>query len=460
MVPDIIRVLVVDDEDVFREGTCERLIRRGFEALPAANGEEALALAAQNLFDVALVDIRMPGFDGIEVLARLKEIHQSLEVIILTGAASVPTAIEAMKLGAYDYLNKSCKFEELQALIVKAYEKKKLRQHNMALEREVRRLTFTGELVGASEKALEIRRFIEQAAAADCPVLIEGESGVGKELVAREIHSRSPRSRAPFVVLNCGAFPETLLADELFGHERGAFTTALDTRQGLVEIANGGTLLIDEIGEMNVGNQVALLRVVETSRFRRLGASKELQVNVRIIAATNRNLQNEVARDRFREDLFYRLNVLRFVVPPLRERRDDILLLADHFLNSLNCAKGASKRLTPETKDWLINYSWPGNVRELANLVERGFYTSPHDEIGPRDLVGSGEVVPASVSWRTPQSAPTDPRTLSDIERAHILNVLTAEKGNKKKAARVLGISRTRLYNLLKKYHIPYSTGS
>jgi DNA-binding NtrC family response regulator len=453
--------MVVDDEDVYREGICERLARKRFETFGAANAKEALALAAQNLFDVALVDIKMPGIDGIELLARLKEIHPTLEVIILTGAAAVTTAIEAMKLGAYDYLSKSCKFEELQALIEKAHEKKRLRQRNTALEKEIKRLSFAGELIGASEKAMQIRRFIEQAAAADCPVLIEGESGVGKELVAREIHARSPRGGAPFVVLDCGAFPETLLANELFGHERGAFTTALDTRQGLLEIADGGTLLIDEIGEMSSANQVALLRVVETSRFRRLGGSRELQMNIRIIAATNRDLRNEIRRAKFREDLFYRLNVLHFAIPPLRERGDDVLLLADHFLNSLNRAKGTSKWLKPETRQWIANHSWPGNVRELANTIERGFLVSPHDAIEARDLMGSGEVLSVTALARpSPDAVSVDSRKLSDIEREHIQNMLVAKKGNKKKAAQALGISRTRLYNLLRKYHIPYSTGS
>jgi two-component system NtrC family response regulator/two-component system response regulator AtoC len=444
-------LLIVDDEDAFRVGLCERLERKGFTTLGARTGAEALSLAAQHLLDVALVDIRMPGMDGIELLSKLKETHPSIEVIILTGVATVATAIEAMKNGAYDYLNKPVNFEELKILIERAYEKKRLRHHNILLEQELKRTTYSGEFIGISRNAIEIRRFIEHAAHADCPVLLEGESGVGKELIAREIHRQSPRVAAPFVVLDCGSFPESLLANELFGHERGAFTTAVDNRQGLLEMAHGGTLLIDEIGEMTAANQVALLRVVETNKFRRLGSSKEMHVDVRIIASTNRNLHEEIGAGRFRQDLFYRLDVLHFVVPPLRERTEDISLLAEHFLTRLNRGKGTTKHLSLHRKELLKNHSWPGNVRELANLIERTFFLSSGNELQPATSLENS----LSSTGKFGINSAGEELTLSNVEREHIIHVLSAKKGNKKETAKALGISRTRLYSLIKKYEIP-----
>jgi len=447
-----IRLLVVDDEDGFRKGLCKRLTRKGLKAFEAATGEEAVTVAGENLLDVALVDIRMPGMNGIELLSRLKETHSSIEVIILTGVATVATAIEAMKLGAYDYLGKPCRFDELMILVEKACEKKRLRDQNVLLKRELTRVA-SYEFIGSSDKAMEICRFVELAAQADCPMLIDGESGTGKELMAREIHRHSPRAEAPFVVLDCGAFPETLLADELFGHERGAFTTAVESRRGLLEITDGGTLLIDEIGEMTPTNQVALLRVVETKTFRRLGGSKELAVDVRIIASTNRNLSEEIERGRFRKDLFYRLEVMHYTVPPLRERKKDIPLLARYFLTLLNRSKGKNKRLKSEQLGLLMNQKWPGNVRELANLIERSFYLSPDDELPLSEFVAP--LRRAKQEAGSPTSS--GEQTLSDMEREYILDMLAHKGWNKKETAKVLGISRSRLYNLLKKYEIPTS---
>ncbi len=456
MAAETARLLIVDDEDAFRIGLCERLKRKGVSTFDAATGEEAIAVARENLLDVALVDIRMPGMDGIELLTKLKDTHPSIEVIILTGVASIETAIEVMKLGAYDYLSKPCRFEELRILIEKAYEKKKLREQNLLLQKTVKRLTFTDEFVGSSEKAMEIRRFIRQAAEADCPLLIEGESGAGKELIAREIHRQSSRAVAPFVVLDCGSFPETLLADELMGHEKGAFTTAVDSRQGLLEIANEGTLLIDEVGDMTPTNQAALLRIVETKMFRRLGSSKELSVNVRILASTNRNLKQEIAKGRFREDLFFRLEVLHFTVPPLRERIDDIPLLAEHFLTCLNRAKGKDKHLTAEQKYSLKQHHWPGNIRELANLIERSFFLSPDSEFKLYGFVRS-DLPPKR---RLEETVSYSDMSLADVEREHIVRILAEKKGNKKEAAKTLGISRSRLYNMMKKFGIPSIPGS
>ncbi|RJP15314.1 MAG: sigma-54-dependent Fis family transcriptional regulator [Candidatus Abyssobacteria bacterium SURF_5] len=444
-----VKLIVVDDEDAFRAGLCERLERKGCETFGATSGDEALAIASQQLLDVALVDVRMPGMDGIELLSKLRELHPYIEVIILTGVATVATAIEAMKLGAYDYLSKPCNFEELRVLIGKAYEKKRLRTRNLLLERELKRLSCTGEFIGTGPKAMEIREFISRAARADCPVLLEGESGVGKELIAREIYRQSARASGSFVVLDCGSFPETLLANELFGHERGAFTTAIDSRQGLLEMANGGILLIDEIGEMTPANQVALLRVVETNKFRRLGSPKEMQVDVRILASTNRNLREEICRGRFRQDLFYRLDVLHLIVPPLRERKEDIPLLVDYFLACMNSAKGTEKTVTPHQKELLKNHPWPGNVRELANLIERNFFLAPGDQLEPAGFLENSH---AAASANDVPSA--ENLKLADIERDHIIRMLSLKKGNKKETAKSLGISRARLYSLLKRYEI------
>ncbi|MBI4832845.1 MAG: sigma-54-dependent Fis family transcriptional regulator [Candidatus Lindowbacteria bacterium] len=451
---ECIRLLIVDDDEPFRASLCECLSLKGHETLEATTAEEALALSREHLLDVAVVDIKMPGMDGVELLAKLKEAHPSIEVIILTGVASIETAIGAMKLGAYDYLSKPFDFDDLRMRIRNAYEKKKLAQQKLLLEMELKRLTCAGEFIGASAKAKEIREFVAKAAKADCPVLLEGESGVGKELVAREVHRQSPRASGPFIVLDCCAYPETLLADELFGHEKGAFTTALQSRAGVLEMSHGGTLLLDEIGEMSPGNQVSLLRLVETNRFRRLGSSKELSVNVHILASTNRNLQNEVKQGRFREDLYYRLAVLHFVVPPLRERRDDIPLLAEYFLDCLNRARGAKKRMRADQKDRLKQLEWKGNIRELANLVERSFFLSSDDELDIASFVQDW-----GVEGKKPGPTPVENTTLSEIQRDHVVRILEAKKGNKKEAAKALGISRSRLYNLLKRYDIPIHEG-
>jgi DNA-binding NtrC family response regulator len=444
-----IRLIVVDDEPEFRSGLCERLRRKGYETFDSESGEKAVSLASGQLLDVAIVDIRMPGMDGIELLTALKSIHPSIEVIILTGAATVDTALEAMKLGAYDYLSKPCKFEKLNLMIEKACEKKRLGERTALMERELNRIAHS-EFIGVGGEASEINRFIELAAQADCPVLIEGESGVGKELVAREIHRRSPRAAAPFVALDCGSSPEALLADELFGHERGAFTTAMNSRQGLLEIADGGTLLMDEIGEMTPANQTALLRVVETKNFRRIGGSTEMSVDVRVIASTNRNLRDEIAAGAFRQDLFYRLEVMHYTVPPLRSRKEDIPLLAEYFLSLLNRSRGTSKTIRAEDVKSLEWYDWPGNIRELANLVERGFFLSTEEEIPLADFArpAPGGMPPISAK---PSHGN---RPLSDVEREHILNVLAAKNWNKKQTAITLKISRSRLYNLISKYGI------
>jgi two-component system response regulator AtoC len=447
---DSARLLVVDDEEAFRTGLCERLKRKTFNVYGAATGKEAIAIAQQSLLDVALIDIRMPGMDGMQLLTKLKEAHPSIEVIILTGVASIETAIEAIKLGAYDYLSKPCRFDELMILIEKACEKKKLREQNILLKKTVKRLTFTDEFVGSCEKALEIREFIKMAARADCPVLLEGESGTGKELIAKEIHRQSNRAEDPFIVLDCGAFPETLLANELLGHEKGAFTTAVDSRQGLLEMADRGILLIDEIGEMTPANQVALLRIVETNKFRRLGGSKEIAVDVRIFAATNRNIGEEVEKGTFREDLFFRLEVLHFIVPTLRERIDDIPLIAEHFLNCINKAKGKHKRLSSQQIDLLKSYDWPGNIRELANVIERTFFLSSDDELDLARYMKPGPLPKKQFS----KTGASSGMTLEEVMHEHILRILAEKNGNKKEAAKALGISRSRLYNLLKKFGI------
>jgi DNA-binding NtrC family response regulator len=447
MSTESVRVLIVDDEDAFRTGLRDRLKRKGFTVFDAASGEEAISIAQQNLLDVALVDIRMPGMDGIELLTKLKEAHPSIEVIILTGVASVETAIEAMKLGAYDYLSKPCRFDELKILVDKAYEKKKLREENILLQKRLKRFDSANEFIGSSENAMKIRKFIQTAAQADCPVLLEGESGTGKEVIAREIHRQSARAEARFVVFDCTMW-DALLPDELLGHEKGAYTTAIDSRQGLLEITNGGTLLFDEIGDMEIENQKKLLRIVETNTFRRIGGSKDINVDVRIIASTNKVIKNEIAKGNFRQDLFYRLEVMHYVVPTLRERKDDIPLIAEYFLEGFNDARDKDKRLTMEQKNFLKTHNYPGNIRELFNLIERSFHTSGDNEFQLDDFMKIGTLSGS----RSGETKPSSPKTLDDMIREHILRILRENNGNKKETAKALGISRSRLYNMLNKF--------
>src|SRR6478752_8512196 len=358
--PSAIDLLVVDDDAEFRETLVSRFVRTGFAVQSAGNGEEALGLAERRNFDVAIFDMMMPGMSGLELLKRFKETHPECEIILLTGQASIETAVESMKLGAYDYLQKPFPLKDLEGVVDKAFERRRLRKENTQLKVLLKRSVPGHDMVGRSPPMQEIFRLIERAGPSDKPILIQGESGTGKELVARALHRHSGRAEKPMVVINCAALPESLLESELFGHERGSFTGAISAKPGLFEVADGGTLFIDEIGELPGSLQAKLLRVLEDGSLRRIGSVQERRVHVRLLAATNRNLANEVEASRFREDLYYRINVMSLELPPLRERQGDIPLLVAHFL-------GTGWEIEPAALEAMEHYHWPGNVRQLIN---------------------------------------------------------------------------------------------
>jgi DNA-binding NtrC family response regulator len=446
-------ILVVDDDAEFRGVVARRFQRRGCETVHTGSPAEALSLAEQKHFDVAILDLALPEMDGVALLERLRQTDAGTQVIMLTGRATLETAIRAMKLGAYDYLTKPCELAELEVQVQRAYEKGQLTRENESLKTVLRRYEPPTEIIGQTPAIRQVLHLIDKVAPTEIPVLIQGESGTGKELVARAIHHGSSRAVKPLVVVNCATFQETLLESEFFGHEKGAFTSAVAAKQGLLEVADGSTLFIDEIGELAPGLQAKLLRVLEDGRFRRVGATRETKTDVRFVAATNKDLAEEVAAHRFRDDLYYRLNVLTISVPPLRDRPADLPLLVNCFL----CRGPRGPRvIDPEALEALALYPWPGNVRELANVIERAKILAEGPSITLRDLP-LGIVRPG-----VPREPPTPPamapaankNCLADLERQHIQQVLGREGGNKARAARALGISRRRLYRLLEKYDL------
>ncbi len=443
-----IRLLVVDDDPDFRGTVVRRFMRRGYQVQEASDGNEALDLAQRHSFDVAIVDMVMPGMGGLELLSRLKAQSPETEVILLTGQGSIETAVTAMKSGAYDYLTKPFPLAELEVLIQKANERRSLSKENRQLKEVLARSQPSSEMIGQSAPMQEVMRIIQRAGPTDNALLIQGESGTGKELVARALHRHSLRADKPLVVINCAALPETLLESELFGHEKGAFTGAISTKQGLFEVADGGTMFIDEIGEMSGGLQAKLLRVLEDGSMRRIGSLKEQRVDVRLIAATNRNLAEEVQAGRFREDLFYRINVMSLELPPLRDRHGDIPLLVNRFL-------GPDWEIEPSAVDALERYIWPGNVRQLINAIERAKIMADGRTVRlsdlPREIVVGG-AAPRGASELREALVSSD--ELSAIQRAHIVEILQREGGNKARAARALGVNRRSLYRLLDKYDI------
>jgi DNA-binding NtrC family response regulator len=441
-------VLVVDDDDQWRQTLVRRFVRQGMKPIGAASAEEALEKAAQTRFDVAVLDLNLPGMSGIDLLSQLKERQPELEALMLTAHSSIETAVSAMKRGAYDYLVKPIHLPELEIHIQKAYEKVQLvRRENQW----VQQLTYESpryQLIGSGPAMQRVVQMIERVAPTEATILIRGASGTGKELVARAIHMNGPRRDRPIVTINCAALQETLLESELFGHEKGAFTGATHSKAGLVEVAEGGTLFIDEVAEMGPGLQAKLLRVLENGQFRRVGSTQELHADVRIVAATNKHLEDEIQFGRFREDLFYRLNVVTIELPLLRERRQDIPELVEHFL--ANRQLGSMRyRIQPDALEALTHYDWPGNIRELANVLERAQILGEDHTITVDDL-------PDTISATLPQgpAGSISPRYLREVERRHVLAVLREEKGNKVHAAKVLGISRRALYRLLDKYQV------
>jgi DNA-binding NtrC family response regulator len=439
-----IRVLVADDEKNLRELMVRELGRKGHEVEGVSDGESALHQLRETPYDVVILDMKMPRKEGIEVLRELTDFPDPPQVIVMTGFQEVATAVEAMKLGAYDYLTKPTKIEELDILIRKAAEKGQLLRDNAALRaRSEGAGPFSG-IVTRSALMQEALRIVDRVAPTDSAVLILGESGTGKELVARAIHDRSPRVDRPFVPIHCGALPREVFESELFGHEKGAFTGAVNAKPGLVELADGGTLFLDEIGEMELDSQVKVLRALETSMFFRVGGTRPRRVDVRLVAATNRDLAEAMRAGEFRQDLYYRINTITLKLPSLRDRRDDIGLLAQHFLEA-KAAYGA-KHLSPAALAALDAYPWPGNVRELLHAIERAVILAKGDEIQPEDL-------PPEVQGRS-DAGPTYTGTLESMERTHIVSTMRQVGGHRGKAAALLAIDPKTLYRKILGYGI------
>lgn len=445
-----INLLIVDDEVDFRDQAYHYFKRVGFKVEQAEDGEEALNVSTNRKFDVVVLDIHMPGMSGLEVLEQLMEREPAPKVIMLTGGGTIQHDVDSMKRGAYDFLTKPAKLDDLQRLVVRASEAHSLEKENQQLREVIRRSEPDHQIVGDSPQMQEVLRLIERTAATDKPVLIQGESGTGKELVARAIHRASPLSDKPLVVVNCAALAEQLLESELFGHEKGSFTGAVSAKQGLFEIADGGTLFIDEFGEMSGGLQAKLLRVLEDGSMRRVGSVTEQKVDVRVIAATNRDLEKEVSEKRFREDLYYRINVLGIHVPPLRQRAGDIEQLARKFA-------GEGWTIPDEVMQRLNAYSWPGNVRQLQNAIERAKVLAEEDVIElknlPRAIVESGATVPQGAASVTVASA-QGKLDLETLNRMHVEQTYLNCEKNKTRTARALGINRRSLYRLLEKFEI------
>ncbi len=443
------RILIVDDEECYRDLLSERLTRKGYEIAVAEDGRAALALAEERAFAVALLDVMMPGMDGLEVLRCLKEADPSIEAIMLTGHASIDSAIKAMKLGAHDYLSKPYKLAELDVVVARALEKRKLAHRCAALAAEVHSLRERNgvNLIGESVAWRRTVGLVQKAAAADVPVLITGESGVGKELVATALHRWGPRGEQPLVPVDCGALPEHLVESELFGHRRGAFTGAVVDKEGLFQTAGTGTIFLDEIGELSATSQAKLLRVLETGDFRPLGQTSVRRTEARVVAATNRDLAAEAAAGRFRQDLYYRLNVVNVEVPPLRERREDVPLLATHFLQRSTIGRQGGVTFAPGALKRLMDYAWPGNVRELRNMVERLLVIGD----GPRmeEALVASLLAAAPTKINSAASGFAELLPLAQMERGYVAWALAQCAGNMSTAAKRLGISRSTLYRLL-----------
>ncbi len=441
--PESIDLLIVEDDDDYRKTVVRWFLRRGYRVQDAATAEDAVDRCQRQQFHVGVFDLRMPGKSGLELLQQIKAGSPETEVILLTGEGTIETAVEAMKLGALDYLLKPFALAELEGVVQRAAETSTLRKENRQLKALLQRTQGQLDMIGRSSAMQEVFRLIERAGPTDKAILIQGESGTGKELVAQALQKVSLRADKPFVVINCAALPENLLESELFGHEKGAFTGAVTEKQGLFEVADGGTLFIDEIGELAGSLQAKLLRVLQDGSLRRVGSLKERRVNVRILAATNRKLDDEVKAGRFREDLYYRINVLSLELPPLRERSDDVGLLVDHFL-------GSEWKIEPEALKAIRNFPWPGNVRQLINAIDRGKILADDHLIRLDDLPHE---VAAALSTKPERLRQLDD-DLASIERAHVVEILNRERGNKSCAARALGVNRRSLYRLLEKYNI------
>src|SRR5215469_7292047 len=435
------KLLVVDDELIVRDSLDKWFREEGYEVATADSAQEALTKMALGSFDLALVDIKMPGVDGVELQKRIHEIDAEMIVIIMTGYASVETAVAALKNGAYDYVSKPFDPDDMAHTVHNALAHKRVEKENERLRETVASVVRPQEMIGQSSAMIRVFEAIQTVGPTDATVLITGESGTGKELCARAIHAASPRHYNPLVVIHCGALTETLLESELFGHEKGAFTGAQYRKKGSFEVADGGTAFLDEIGDISLKTQTDLLRVLQEREITRVGSSHPIHVDFRCIAATNKDLQKLVEQGRFRPDLFYRLNVFPMHLPPLRERRGEIPILADHFVRKFAASMNKKiTRVSPSALAPLDRYQWPGNIRELENAIERAMVVAQEPELREQDF-----------ALRMPVQEHAA-RTLEDVEKAHILEVLEECKGNQTVAAEVLDIDRVTLHNKLKKY--------
>jgi DNA-binding NtrC family response regulator len=441
-------LLFVDDDEGLRTDMAEFFLRQGHRVAQCADGEQALELTEQHSFDVIVLDLVMPGRSGLQILSDLKERNAECEVVVLSGEATVEKAVEAMKLGAREVLTKPISLKELDRLVRKAHDTGQLRKENLQLKAVLRRHQGTPHIIGDSPAMQAVFRLIERVGPTDKPLLIQGESGTGKELVARALHEASLIADKPLVVINCAALPETLLESELFGYEKGAFTGAVGMKPGLFEVADGGTLFIDEIGELAGELQAKLLRVLEDGSLRRVGSVKERRVHVRLIAASNRDLREEVKEKRFREDLYYRINVLTIELPPLRQRAGDLRQLVEHFA-------GSDWQIEPDVIPVLERYSWPGNVRQLQNAIDRAKILADDDHIRVENL--PPEIV--STAQERPVISSSGDVDLDTLTRQHIVATYTRHSRNKARTARALGIGRRTLYRLLEKYGIGEGNG-
>lgn len=446
-------ILMVDDDAAFRHVMSGELQRLGYEVATAASGEEAVQRVGAGEYDVLLLDLRLPGMSGLETLRTVNAKAPSTEVIMLTGHGSIDTAIEAIRAGAFDYVVKPCPLDELDVRIQRALERRALRRRANVLERGLTPPNLESSFIGESPEFRRMMNVVHRVAPSDTAVLIMGETGAGKERVAKLIHAHSLRNTKPFVVVECAALQESLLQSELFGHERGAFTGAERAKPGLFEVADGGTIFLDEIGEISPTTQTTLLRVLDTSTFRHLGATREIRVDVRVITATNRDIPAMVRKGLFREDLYYRLSTITVEVPPLRARTGDIDLLVEQFAARLNHQFGSNKRFSDEALQLLRRHSWPGNVRELLHVVEAALVLCEGSTVLPEHLPGalrnSGPMMRGE-----PVMAGHPPASLEAAERAHIVAALGACEGHRGNTAKVLGISERNLYRKLREYDL------
>ena len=443
------KILIVDDEKSMCQYLSIMLRKEGYDVVTVNSGKKAVRAVKESNFDVVITDIKMEGMDGIEVLKSVKEIDSTIPVIVMTAYASQKTAIEALNKGAFYYLIKRAKNEEIKMVIRNALDIHKVKNENVFLKKQLKKKSDFKEIIGKSEEIQKVFNLVDKVADTDSTILICGESGTGKELIAKAIHYRSSRANKPFVSINCGALPENLLESELFGHVKGSFTGAIRDKEGLFKVASGGTFFLDEVGETSPAIQVKLLRVLQEREIIPVGGTKPIKVDVRLIAATNADLEKEVKDDRFRADLYYRLNVIPINLPPLRDRRDDIPLLIDHFLKIATQKTGKVKEVSKEAMECMINYDWPGNVRELENIIERAVILEETDEITLDSLPEKIRNKSVGTKKIVMQKAQV---TLEELEKEYLISVLEETNWQKKKASSILGINASTLSRKIQRY--------